>query len=100
LPYNVQAGVDLNRDTNLNDRPNGLGQNTGRGFDYSSLDLRISRLVRFSEKTSAEFLIEGFNVLNRANYSVPNNTITSPAFGKPTVAFDPRQIQLGFRLSF
>jgi hypothetical protein len=53
-----------------------------------------------TERFNLELLAEGFNLFNRANYSVPNNTITSPAFGRATVAFDPRQIQFGFRLNF
>jgi hypothetical protein len=100
LPYNVLAGSDLNEDSNNNDRPSGLGRNTGRGFDFSSLDLRLSRRFRLTERFNLEFLAEGFNLLNRANYSVPNNTVTSATFTRPTAAFDPRQIQFGFRIGF
>jgi len=39
-------------------------------------------------------------VLNRANYQVPNNIITSPTFEKPTAVNDPRQLQLGVRMVF
>ena len=46
LPFNVLLGSDRNFDTNNNDRPVGVGRNTGRGFDFASLDLRLSR--RFS----------------------------------------------------
>jgi len=58
-----------------------------------------------TEKFNLELLAEGFNLLNRANFSVPNNNFgtgaTPPAtFGQPTAAFDPRQIQVGFRLNF
>ncbi|HEX8369668.1 MAG TPA: TonB-dependent receptor [Pyrinomonadaceae bacterium] len=100
LPFNILAGSDLNGDSNNNDRPLGVGRNTGRGFDYASLDMRLSRRFQLTERFNLELLAEGFNLFNRANYSVPNNTITSPAFGRATVAFDPRQIQFGFRLNF
>jgi outer membrane receptor for ferrienterochelin and colicin len=105
LPFNIQTGNDLNGDTNNNDRPFGVGRNTGKGFDFASLDLRLSRRFVFTEKLNLELLVEGFNVLNRANYSVPNNifgTGTTPlaAFGRPTAAFDARQIQFGFRFGF
>ncbi|HEV7646425.1 MAG TPA: TonB-dependent receptor [Pyrinomonadaceae bacterium] len=105
LPFNIVTGNDRNGDTNNNDRPIGVGRNTGRGFDHSSLDLRLSRRFVFSEAMNLELLIESFNVLNRANFSVPNNTFgtgTVPlaAFGRPTAAFDPRQIQVGFRFNF
>lgn len=105
LPFNVLAGSDLNGDTNNNDRPLGLGRNTGRGFDFSSFDLRLSRRFQLTERFNLELLAEGFNLFNRANYSVPNNTFgtgTSPniTFGRPTATFDPRQLQFGFRFNF
>lgn len=105
LPFNVLLGIDRNGDTNNNDRPVGVGRNTGRGFDYSSLDMRLSRRFSFSDKMSLEFLVEGFNLLNRSNLSVPNNVIGNgptplPTFGRATAAFDPRQFQLGMRFLF
>ena len=105
LPFNILTGNDRNGDSNNNDRPLGVGRNTGAGFDFSSFDLRLSRRFQISEKTNLELLAEGFNLFNRANYSVPNNIFgvgTTPlaAFGTPTAAFDPRQIQFGFRLNF
>jgi hypothetical protein len=30
----------------------------------------------------------------------PNNIITSPTFGRPTAANDPRQLQLGVRIAY
>ena len=105
LPFNILTGNDRNGDSNNNDRPLGIGRNSGRGFDYSSFDLRLSRRFQLSEKTNLELLAEGFNLFNRANFSVPNNTFGNSntplaAFGTPTAAFDPRQIQFGFRLNF
>jgi hypothetical protein len=105
LPFNVLLGSDRNFDTNNNDRPAGVGRNTGRGFDFASLDLRLSRTFELTERVDLQFLAEGFNVLNRANFGVPNNTFGSgaaplPSFGQPTAAFDPRQFQFGMKLSF
>jgi len=105
LPFNVVTGGDRNNDTNVNDRPAGVGRNTGRGFDYASLDLRLSRRFRLSERVNLETIVEGFNVLNRANLQLPNNTFgtgqTPPAsFGRPTAADNPRQVQFGLRLNF
>lgn len=101
----LERGFDRNDDTNNNDRPIGVGRNTGRGFDLSSLDLRLSKKFTFGETRSLELLVEGFNVLNRSNFTVPNNVYGTgvaplPSFGRPTQAFDPRQIQLGFRFAF
>jgi hypothetical protein len=105
LPFNIQTGADRNFDTNVNDRPFGVGRNTGRGFDSASLDLRISRRFSFTEHVSLEAIAEGFNVLNRANLQLPNNifgTNSTPpqSFGNPNAADNPRQLQFGLRLNF
>jgi hypothetical protein len=105
LPFNVQTGSDRNFDTNANDRPSGVGRNTGRGFDFASLDLRMSRSLHLAEHVSLEAIAEAFNVLNRANLQLPNNifgTGSTPSanFGRPNAAADPRQIQFGLRLNF
>lgn len=99
LPFNLQLPNDRNGDTNFNDRPVGVGRNAGKGFDYQSLDLRLSRTFRLFDRVSAELILDGFNVLDRANYQVPNNIVGSPTFGRPTAVNDPRQLQLGLRLS-
>jgi hypothetical protein len=105
LPFNVQTGTDRNNDTNVNDRPAGIGRNTGVGFDFASLDVRLSRRFRLAEKASLDLMAEAFNVLNRTNLQFPNNIFGSgsvplPSFGRATGASDPRQIQLGLRVSF
>jgi hypothetical protein len=105
LPFNVQLGADRNFDTNFNDRPVGVGRNTGRGFDFASLDLRLSRAFHLTERFRLEALAEGFNLLNRANLQIPNNVFGTgltprATFGQPTAAGDPRQIQFGLRLSY
>lgn len=105
LPFNVLLGSDRNFDTNLNDRPVGVGRNAGRGFDFASLDLRVSRRFKLTERVDLQLLAEGFNVLNRPNFGVPNNTFGAgvnplPTFGQPTAAFDPRQFQFGMKVSF
>jgi hypothetical protein len=105
LPFNIQTGTDRNNDTNANDRPAGVGRNTGRGFDFASLDLRLSRRFRLTEHVRLEALAEGFNVFNRANLQLPNNifgTGLTPraGFRQPTAAADPRQLQFGLRLDF
>jgi hypothetical protein len=103
LPFNVVTGTDRNNDTNVNDRPAGVGRNTGRGFDYASLDVRLARKFSLGERVNLEAIAEGFNVLNRANLQTPNNTLrpdTLSTFGRPSAADSPRQIQLGLRLNF
>jgi outer membrane receptor protein involved in Fe transport len=100
LPFNIQLPNDRNGDTNFNDRPAGVGRNTGRGFDYRALDLRASHTFPLRGPLALELLVDVFNVFDRANYQVPNNIITAPAFGQPTAANDPRELQLGLRVLF
>jgi hypothetical protein len=105
LPFNVVTGGDRNNDTNVNDRPEGVGRNTGRGFDYASLDVRLGRRFRVGERVDVEAIVEGFNVLNRSNLQLPNNTFGTGAtpragFGQATAADNPRQVQFGLRLNF
>ena len=106
LPFNVQLGYDRNNDTNLNDRPAGVGRNTGRGFNFFSLDARVSRTITIRERWRLQALAEMFNALNRANLAAPNNVIgPNPAaplasFGAATAAYDPRQAQIGLRLQW
>lgn len=105
LPFNVLLGSDRNFDTNNNDRPAGVGRNTGQGFDFGSFDLRLRHRFRISERMTLDALAEGFNLFNRANLSVPNNTFGSgvlpnATFGQATQAFDSRQFQFGLKLSF
>ena len=106
LPYNVQLNFDRNYDTNLNDRPVGVGRNTGLGFNFASLDARLTRSFRITERIRLDALAEGFNTLNRVNPTLPNNIIGAgsgtplASFGRATAVFDPRQLQFGFRMNF
>jgi hypothetical protein len=104
LPFNVLTGTDRNNDTTVNDRPVGVGRNSARGFGSATLDVRLSRTVPLGG-LQLEMIVEGFNVLNRANYLFPNATFGAgseplPSFGRPTDAADPRQVQLGVRVSY
>jgi hypothetical protein len=105
LPFNVQLGSDRNNDTNNNDRPVGVGRNTGRGFDFATLDIRLSRRFQITERMRLQATLESFNTLNRTNQALPNNTYGTgltplPSFGVATAVFDPRQVQIGLRLDY
>ena len=45
-----------------------------------------------------EFRLEAFNLLNRTNFRAPNGNRSAGAFGTITATYDPRQLQLGFKL--
>lgn len=97
--FNIQTGTDRNNDTNVNDRPTGVGRNAGRQPSTSTLDLRVSRVLTIRGRQRIEALVEGFNVLNHVNVVSVNNILGS-AIGQPTIAGDPRQVQVGIRWSY
>jgi Carboxypeptidase regulatory-like domain len=104
-PFTIVTGTDNNNDTTTNDRPAGVGRNSGRLPATSSLDLRLSRTFVVAGGRRIEAMIEAFNVLNHVNILNVNNTFGNgiaplAAFGQPIAAGDPRQIQLGVRWTF
>ncbi|MBY0497416.1 MAG: carboxypeptidase regulatory-like domain-containing protein [Cyanobacteria bacterium] len=126
LPYNITAGLDINRDLNNIDRPSGVRRNAGgeasdiasinawrssnglaavtaddlNGANYFNWDVRVSRSFNLGGQARLEAMLEAFNLTNRANYIrfVTNARLAS--LGQPTVAGEPRQVQLGLRFTF
>jgi hypothetical protein len=100
LPYTITTGEDTNKDGIWRDYPQGEHRNSGRGFDYLTIDARISKFFNFGTRYSLQVFIEMFNLANRANFGSPTGNMQSSNFGIPRSASDPRLIQLGFRLNF
>jgi hypothetical protein len=139
-PFNIITNVDANNDQSTQtDRPsinsdgtlcvpgaagcstpliiNGqfstgnLGRNMGLTHSYASVDLRISRAIKFGERFRIDLIAEGFNLFNRFNEGSATPLYTDVnAFGKrsgngrffsrSTAAYDPRQFQFGAKFSF
>jgi hypothetical protein len=134
-PFNILAIGDANADfQSTNERPNvradgtlcaptvdpncgtfptngTLGRNMGITHGYFSVDLRLTRRIRFGEKVNLDLIAEGFNLFNRFNEAAANSDYrVVSAFGEragngryysqPTAAFDPRQFQFGLKLNF
>ncbi|HZU23672.1 MAG TPA: hypothetical protein VE998_12640, partial [Terriglobales bacterium] len=120
-PFNLLAGTDVNGDHHsTNDRPFGVGRNTGIGPDYVDLDLRLSRIVKLGERANVQFIAESFNLTNHTNYASVNNivgpSLTAEGFTTAklsgsaatppslplgyTSAFPMRQIQLALRFGW
>ena len=70
-PFNIQTGGDRNGDTTVNDRPAGVGRNTGTGFSSATLDVRVGRRFAVGRGHTVEATLDAFNVLNQANYLIP-----------------------------
>jgi Carboxypeptidase regulatory-like domain/TonB dependent receptor len=108
-PFMVFAGFDANGDGNvLSDRPGVLGRNTLMGPGYASVDARVARPIKLTERLNSEFSIDFFNLFNRVNirdittfYGGSDlNVPPAAGFGTPRDVFNPRQIQFSFKLKF
>ena len=120
------AGFDANGDIfGNNDRVGIEGRNTFRGDTYQSVDMRISRKFKTSERLNIEVLAEAFNLLNTVNVRFFNTVYNAadfcnfnataqgcsatqkfqegspnPNYGTPRAVYNPRQIQFALRLTF
>ncbi len=120
LPFNIRTNRDLNGDLNTsNDRPLGIGRNTGRLGKVINVDARYVRFIPFG-KRRLEIFGEAKNLLNKANISGVNRVVGTDALGNPTTAipttiircgspaitpcatatYDARSLQIGAKISF
>jgi hypothetical protein len=128
-PFNILTGSDANGDLqSSNDRPSvaadgtlfvpttaftsgSLGRNRGITHGYASFDMRISRIVRLTERVRMDIIAEGFNLFNRFNEAAASPFFTDVNafnergqggryYSRPTAAFDPRQFQFGLKFNF
>lgn len=128
-PWDITAGVDLDRDGNNQDRPAGLQKNSGGTKSETNLaiinafrqsrnlapitmeqltrtsadkvvDLRATKQFQIRSRTRFEVFLEAYNLLNGVNFENPSGAITSGSFTSYTTARDARQIQWGARIQF
>src|SRR5205814_5454212 len=108
LPFNIRANRDLNLDGVQDDRPVGIGRNTGRLGSVFNVDLRYVRYIPLG-RLRPELFVEAKNITNHLNVSGVNRVVAVDALGNPTapLAFPwtmgyPLQIgiQAGFKVSF
>jgi hypothetical protein len=130
IPYNITTGFDNNGDTVPNDRPLGIGRNTGAGPGYASVDFHLSKRISFAKNESKdsgarpagrhasgrpsnlgegpresrwpwlEVGIDAFNVFNRVNFKNFVGVQTSPFFGRANAANPARQLQFSMKFHF
>ena len=106
-PYNITTGMDDNFDNNYSDRPLGLHRNSGTGPGFIVFNFNISKAIFFGGSGAAKTSGTNINVFanmtnafNHTNFGTPSGIMTSPFFGQPTSARDPREIEVGFRFQF
>ena len=76
------------------------GRNILEGPGLQTLNLSIIKETKVGEDGTFQFRAEFFNALNRTNFSLPDNFLGSPTFGRIQSAGDPRRIQFGFKYLF
>jgi len=74
------------------------GRNTVRGPNFWQIDLAASKMFPVAGPVKFEFRIEAFNLFNHTNFRAPNGNRSAGAFGTITSTYDPRQLQLAFKL--
>jgi hypothetical protein len=110
LPLNITSGVTTIQGTAGRPLENGefIERNAGKGSDFFTLNLRVSRAFRIGGRWQVEVLAEAFNVTNRMNVVTRNGNFgagaypdnPSRSFGEITAVGEPRTFQFGFRVNF
>jgi hypothetical protein len=84
-----------------------LGRNTVIGPGIANLDFSLVKNFRFTERNALAFRLEFFNILNHANFGLPNRyaftssgAIAGNAGAIQTLTTSSRQIQFGLRYTF
>jgi outer membrane receptor protein involved in Fe transport len=78
-----------------------VGRNTMRGPMQRNLDFSVNKHFAVTERISAEFRAEFFNILNFVNFSNPNSSSSSTSFGVISATEgNPRIVQFALKLMF
>jgi hypothetical protein len=80
--------------------PAGYSKGSLTGSDLFEFDSRVSRPFKFGERYSATLMFEGYNLINRDNFTSFGTNIQSANFKKATGANPMRQLQAAFKFDF
>jgi Carboxypeptidase regulatory-like domain len=68
--------------------------------EYASIDAAVQKDLDFGDGRRLQFRWEIFNLMNRANFDVPNRIAFTSNFGRIFSAKPPRQMQFGLKFLF
>jgi len=83
-----------------------LGHDALRGPGRDEWNLALHKIFKFTERANFEFRAKAFNVWNHTQLKADvnnggyGNNFSGSNFGEITAAYDPREVQLGAKLSF
>lgn len=87
-----------------------LGRNTFVGPGFWASDMSLFKSFKFTERVALKFSVDAFNVFNHTNFvlaqsgqaaaETTHNQITNSNFGQAGGTLNPRNLQLGLKLSF
>ena len=87
-------------------RPNGtiVPRNSLAGKPIHRVDMRLQQRLPLAGRAKVEGILEVFNLFDHANFGSYTTQESNPAYGTPAlnlnVAYVPRTLQLGFRMTF
>ncbi len=104
-PFTITTGLDQNHDGLTNERPSGASRNSGHGPGFANVDLRWFHDFKLSRSKKEAVpkittAVDAFNLLNTTNYPAFVGNMSSPFFGRPVSALEPRRLQFTVRLTF
>jgi len=128
-PFNITTGLDNNGDQLFVDRPALVAggtagaivtpsgsfdaypaagelmvvRNAGQGPRQILLNAGVAKTVRFGSGATRRYIIvsaSAENLINYVNFTDFNGVVTSPLFGQPNRALNPRRIELAVRFGF
>ncbi len=80
------------------------GRNNLTGPPFKNLDFSAFKDFHLTERFNLQFRSEFFDILNHANFGLPDGTVTDPNFGQITSVANPasgsREIQFALKLLF
>jgi hypothetical protein len=101
--FNTEAGFERNNALQLVSNVRRFSSRFGgiRADGPNNWDLSIIKNTSITERTQLQFRAEAINALNHPQFTSPNTTPTSTAFGTITGEFAwPRVVQFGLKLLF